>query len=230
VGAEVQQSLLVLEVGGAIDEFLSFGTAVLHRILTIANTSRQILTLRSFVVQNVEVALHRLDCAEPVRNLVLDFFGQFGVGFGIAFGLENGVPAEVPTASGLDDGSRGLSDEKLWLFEFCAHVGDNAHSVACLVLEGLDHFGESFGTDVLEEPFDVGSWESLVGVVAEGGVLDEDGLVGVLEGDDCLFRGDFFRLALEFGDCVEDELRSTLSFLKSTSSPRICLNSSSFLA
>jgi hypothetical protein len=79
----------------------------------------------------------------------------------------------------------------------------------------LDHFSETLWANVFEEPFDVWSWEAFVSIEAEGGVFDKNGFLGLFEGNVGLLSGDFFRVALEFGNWIDKSVRSTFSVWKS---------------
>ena len=102
-----------------------------------------------------------------MRNRVLDFFRQLSVGLLVAIGLEDWIPSEISAASWLHDFAWSLANKQKRFFEFCTHIGDDAHRISSLIFEGLDHLVQSFGANALEEPFDVGSRQSLVSIVAE---------------------------------------------------------------
>ena len=148
-------------------------------------------------------------------NRIFDFLGQLSVGLLVSVGLEDWVPSEVSAASWLHDFSWSLANKQKRLLELSTHVGDDAHRVSGLILEGLDHLGQSLGTDALQEPFDVWSRQALIGVVAKRSILDQNWLLGLLESNENFFPCNLLRFSLQFRHYIILHLRSTFSFLKS---------------
>lgn len=132
-------------------------------------------------------------------QLVLDLLGQLGVGLLESFGLEDWVPSEISAAAWFNNGSWGLANKELRFLQIWAHKGDNAHGITCFVWEWLNHLGQSLWTYALKEPFDVGSWESFVGIEAERCILDQDWFFGLFECNHGLVSCNFQGLPLQFG-------------------------------
>lgn len=116
----------------------------------------------------------------------------------ISLWLENRIPTEISASSGLNDRPGGFANEKFWFFEIGTHEGDDAHGIGGFVGERLDHLCQTFGSYIFEEPFNVWSWESLVGIKAKRSIFDQDRFVGLSECLKGFFLSNFLWLSLEF--------------------------------
>lgn len=145
-----------------------------------------------------EKLTHLVYRLETMGNCILHLFSQLSVSFIVALRLKHWIPAEVSTASWLDDSPFSLAHEKPRLLLLCSLVGDDAHSVDSFIWERLYHFCKALRSYVFKEPFDVWSRQSLIGIKAKGGVFYKDRSFGLLVCDVGFFPGDFKRVSLQF--------------------------------
>ena len=147
-----------------------------------------------------KVLSHLVNCPRSVRYLILYLLVQFCVRLFVTIWLKYRVPSKISTPSWFHYSPGRLPDEQLWLLQFRTHVGYYAHRKSSLILERLDHFSQTLRSNAFEEPFDVGSRQSIVGIIAKRSIFDEDWLFGFFEGDLNFIFGNFFRIALKFRD------------------------------
>lgn len=171
---------------------------------------------------------HLVDSSESMWNCIFHLLWQLSIGQVVAFRLEDWIPTEVSTASWLDDSSWRSADKKTGLLLFRSFVGDNAHRISSFIRERLNHLGKSLRSNIFHKPLDIWPRQSFISIEAKRSIFYKHWLFDLLIGNISFLNCNLLRITLQLRNCIILNLRSTFSFWKSNSLPRIWLNSSNF--
>jgi hypothetical protein len=163
-----------------------------------------------------------------MRNPIFHFLWQLTIRFIIAFRLKNRIPTKISAPSWRYNTPHSLAHKKSRLLLFSSFVGYDAHGIGGFVRERFNHFSETFWAQVFEEPFDVWTRESFVGVEAERSVLNDDWPFGMFKCKVDFCSWDLEGVSLQFWYYMKVLLQLTFWVWKSNYLPSIWLNSSSF--
>mmetsp|Transcript_17574 Transcript_17574/g.37173 ORF Transcript_17574/g.37173 Transcript_17574/m.37173 type:complete len:213 (+) Transcript_17574:147-785(+) len=154
--------------------------------------------------QSAFILHHKLaklrESTTPMRNRILLLFAHFRKRLSMLRfrRFKHRIPTKVRRSSGRNDVPRRPTDEHLRRRLRRRGKAEYALGVGRLILVSRQKFVQTVVTGLVEEPLDVHARKTPQGVVAQGGVLDDDRSVHFLGGQFAFFDGDLLRLALQF--------------------------------
>ncbi|OMJ07939.1 hypothetical protein AYI69_g11255 [Smittium culicis] len=170
------------------------------------------------LVKLVQVFLEQNERSVSVGNRVFSFSGHFGVSLVKPSRQEYGVPAEGGRSSWFDDGAVGYSVKEDGFSARAWGVGEGAFGVGRLVGKCGEHFGQTSGTKLFKEPFDVWAGQAVERVEAKTGIFGDDRtindlcrLLAFVDRDLSCSSLDFWQIDVSaqkgyFGVCAQDLL------------------------